>query len=420
MATVSQITPTTESTPAIHEAALVGPVAGRNVAIDVYRGFVMLLMMAEVLQLSRVAAAYPASLFWKVLAFNQTHVEWFGCSLHDTIQPGFSFLVGVALPYSIASRLAKGATFPQLFGHTLWRSLLLVALGIFLRSMHHSMTYFTFEDTLSQIGLGYPLLFVLGFYSSKARSAKWLWDALGFILFGYWLLWALYPAAPPNFDWPSVGVSSAWNAQHNFTGFAAHWNKNYNFGNRFDQWFLNLFPREHPFVYNSGGYLTLSFIPTLGTMILGLIAGRWLRKPSPHIPMKKMLIAGVSGIALGLALHYAHICPIVKRIWTPSWTIFSGGICFLFLATFTWGIDIKGLKKWAFPLVVVGMNSIAAYCIAHLMEGFLDGTFRIHLGQSFFQFAGSGLEPFFRGAAILLCYWLVLFWMYRRKLFLKI
>jgi len=74
-----------------------GP-ATRNIGIDTYRGFVMLLMMAEVLQLSRVAHAYP-NLFWQSLAWNQTHVDWAGCSLHDTIQPGFSFLVGVALPY---------------------------------------------------------------------------------------------------------------------------------------------------------------------------------------------------------------------------------------------------------------------------------------------------------------------------------
>ena len=173
-------------------------------------------------------------------------------------------------------------------------------------------------------------------------------------------------------------------------------------------------------MYNSGGYLTLSFIPTLGTMILGLIAGRWLRDSRPNIPMKKLLIAGVTGIALGLALHYSDICPVVKRIWTPSWTIFSGGVCFLFLAAFSWVIDVKGFKKWAFPLVVVGMNSIAAYCIAHFMEGFLDSSLQIHLGRNFFQFAGGGLEPFFRGGVILLCYWLVLLWMYRRKLFLKI
>ena len=420
MATSSLTIPDMGASLPKRETASAGLAAGRNVAVDAYRGLVMLLMMAEVLQFSRVAAAYPASLFWKILAFNQTHVEWFGCSLHDTIQPGFSFLVGVALPYSIASRLAKGVRFPELFGHTLWRSLVLVALGVFLRSMNHSMTYFTFEDTLSQIGFGYPFLFLLGFYSAKPGRTKWIWAVLGVLLLAYWLAWAVYPAAPANLDWQSVGVSPEWNAQHNFMGFGAHWNKNYNFGNRFDQWFLNLFPREHPFAYNEGGYLTLSFIPTLGTMILGLIAGRWLREPGPKNPMKKMLIAGILGILLGLALHYSSISPVVKRIWTPSWTIFSGGICFLFLAVFSWVIDVKGFKKWVFPLVVIGTNSIAAYLIAHLMEGFLESSLRIHLVPNFFQFAGPGLEPFFRGAAILLGYYLVLLWMYRRKVFLKI
>ena len=387
----------------------------RNVAVDVYRGFVMLLMMAEVLQFARVSGAFPTSLFWKVLAWNQTHSEWFGCSLHDTIQPSFSFLVGVALPYSIASRLAKGGTFWKLFAHALWRSLVLVALGVFLRSMDHSQTYFTFEDTLSQIGFGYPFLFLLGF-----RPPKWAWAALGVILSGYWLAWALYPLPGAGFDWQSVGVSAAWNAQHNFTGFAAHWNKNYNLGNRFDQWFLNLFPREDAFLYNSGGYLTLSFIPTLGTMILGLVAGRWLRAAAPRIPMKRLLMAGVIGVAAGLLLHYAHICPVVKRIWTPSWTLFSGGLCFLFLAGFSWVIDVKRHRKWAFPLVVIGMNSIAAYCIAHFLENFITTTFRIHLGPDFFEFLGTGLQPLVEGAAVLFCYWLVLFWMYRRKLFLKV
>ena len=435
MAVLTHATAVSETTRALREATSAVAVSPRNVAVDAYRGLVMLLMMAEVLELSRVSAAYPTSLGWKILAYNQTHVEWFGCSLHDTIQPGFSFLVGVALPYSIASRIAKGARFADLFWHALWRSFVLVALGVFLRSMDHSRTYFTFEDTLSQIGLGYPFLFLLGYFSSRAQSLKWVWTSLGCLLLAYWLAWALYPAAPANFNWQSVGVSSAWNTQHNFTGFAAHWNKNVNFGNRFDQWFLNLFPREHPFVYNEGGYLTLSFIPTLGTMILGLIAGRWLResrsaesRPAearslesrPMVPMSRLLVAGVAGMVLGLALHYSHICPVVKRIWTPSWTIFSGGICFLFLAAFSWVIEVKGFKKWAFPLVVVGMNSIVAYSLAHFLEEFLDSTVRIHLGPHFFQFAGAGLEPFFRGAVILLCYWLMLLWMYRRKLFLKI
>ncbi len=388
-------------------------IAARNVAVDAYRGLVMLLMMAEVLRLAEVAKAYPGNWIWSALAFNQTHVEWFGCSLHDTIQPGFSFLVGVALPYSIASRLRKGATFPRLFAHALWRSLLLILLGIFLRSINHTQTYFTFEDTLTQIGLGYPFLFLLGF-----RSARWQWTALGAILFGYWLAWALYPAPGAAFDWSAVGVAANWH--HNFTGFAAHWNKNSNLGNAFDQWFLNLFPRTRPFVFNEGGYLTLSFIPTLGTMILGLAAGRWYRTYAPAIPLKRFAIAGIIGIGAGLVLHFTGICPIVKRIWTPSWTLFSGGICFFFLAAFSWIIDVKRYRKWAFPLVVVGMNSIAAYMIAHLCEDFVVSSFRIHLSDKPFQVFGSAAEPVVLGAAVLLTYWLMLFWMYRRKVFLKI
>src|SRR6202171_1500619 len=120
--------------------------APRNAAMDAYRGFVMWLMMAEVLHLAKVARAFPGNWFWAFLAYNQTHVEWAGCSLHDLIQPSFSFLVGAALPFSIASRLAKGGTFGKMFAHAVWRSLLLVALGVFLRSMHTSQTYFTFED----------------------------------------------------------------------------------------------------------------------------------------------------------------------------------------------------------------------------------------------------------------------------------
>jgi predicted acyltransferase len=373
----------------------------------------MLLMMAEVLRFSVVAKSFPGNWFWNLLSFNQNHTEWVGCSLHDTIQPGFSFLVGVALPYSIASRTAKGKTFENQLGHALWRAFILIILGIFLRSIDKPQTYFTFEDTLSQIGMGYVFLFLLGYVREK-----WLWISLLAILFSYWLAWALYPVAGPGFNWQAVGVPADWS--HNFTGFMAHWNKNANLGNAFDQWFLNLFPRTSPFVANDGGYLTLSFIPTLGTMILGLIAGRWLRSAAPLIPFKKLLLAGAGGLAAGLLLHAAGICPIVKRIWTPSWTLFSGGICFLFLAAFCWIIEARGHKKWAFPLVVIGMNSIAAYLIAHLTPEFLISTFRIHLGPRAFALAGQGLQPLLEGLAVLAVAWLILFWMYRNKVFLRI
>ena len=128
----------------------------------------MFLMMAEVLRLCRVAGKLPGQRVWELLCHHQSHVEWVGCSLHDLIQPSFSFLVGVALPFSLANRLAKGQSKAWMTAHALWRSLILVFLGVFLRSRHQGQTYFTFEDTLSQIGLGYTFLFVLALFSSAS------------------------------------------------------------------------------------------------------------------------------------------------------------------------------------------------------------------------------------------------------------
>jgi predicted acyltransferase len=386
----------------------------RNVAVDAYRGFVMVLMMAEVLQFAYVARSFPGNPVWQFLGAQQSHVPWAGMSLHDSIQPGFTFLAGVSLPYSLASRKRKGESFRHMLFHVAWRSLLLIALGIFLRSTAKPVTYFTFEDTLTQIGLGYTFAFLIAFL-----KPRWQWVSLAAILFGYWLAWALYPAPGPGFNWASVGVAPDFR-QHLFTGFAAHWNKNSNFGLAFDLWFLNLFPRNAPFAYNAGGYLTLSFIPTLGTMLLGLITGRWYREASPRIPFRRLLAAGMILWGAALLLHFAGICPIVKRIWTPSWTLFSGGVCMFFLAAFSWVVDVKNHRRLMFPLVVVGMNSIAAYLIAGLCEDFVESSFRIHLGMRVLNIFGTAVEPVVLGSLTLLTYWLVLYWMYRKKIFLRI
>src|SRR4051794_5344105 len=107
----------------------------RLTSIDAYRGFVMFLMLAEVLELCAVAGSFRGSRLWEFLCHHQSHVEWVGCSLHDLIQPSFSFLVGVALPFSIVARTARGQSRGIMAAHALWRALVLVFLGIFLRSM---------------------------------------------------------------------------------------------------------------------------------------------------------------------------------------------------------------------------------------------------------------------------------------------
>src|SRR4051795_12486094 len=287
----------------------------RLVSLDAFRGLVMVLMLAEVMRLPVVAQAFPHSLFWRIIGFNTEHVDWQGCSLHDLIQPAFSFLVGAALPFSIASRRKKGQSFGVMVGHAAWRALLLIFLGIFLRSLHSAQTYFTFEDTLTQIGLGYVFLFLLGFTRVRTQVVT-----LVLILILFWAAFALYPAPPATFDYTRVGVPQNW--EHNYTGFLSHWNKNSNLSWAFDVWFLNLFPRQQPFVFNEGGWSTLSFIPTLGTMIMGLLAGEWLKAGKSKVRnLRGLVIAGSGMLLLGLMFQWTGICPIVKRVWTSSYTL---------------------------------------------------------------------------------------------------
>jgi heparan-alpha-glucosaminide N-acetyltransferase len=403
----------------VAEAPLVGP--ERNVetttrlsSLDVFRGFVMVLMLGEVMRLFDVARAFPHSLLWRVIAFNTQHVEWQGCSLHDLIQPAFSFLVGAALPFSIASRKMKGQTFGPMLGHAIRRAFILIFLGIFIRSLRSTQTYFTFEDTLTQIGLGYVFLFLLGFTRVRTQVVT-----LVLILICFWAAFVLYPAPGPQFDYARVGVPPDWH--HLYTGFLSHWNKNSNLSWAFDVWFLNLFPREQPFIFNEGGWSTLSFIPTLGTMIMGLLAGEWLKaKGSKEQKLRGLLIAGAGLVLLGLVCQWAGICPIVKRVWTSSYTLYSGGLVVLILAGFYALLDWKGWLRWAFPLIVVGMNSIAIYLMSWTMESFVSGALDRHFGTAISVIAGPTFQPVLHGFLVMLIFWLILYWMYRRKIFLRI
>jgi len=385
----------------------------RLLSLDAYRGAIMLLMASSGLGLAEVARQFPASQVWQFLGHHADHAMWTGCTLWDLIQPAFMFMVGVALPWSLANRRARGAAFGQMFGHALWRSLVLVLLAVFLSSAGDRQTDWVFANVLAQIGLGYPFLFLLAFARPRIQ---WL-AALG-ILLGYWLLFCFYPLPPAAFDWASVGIGSDWSR---LSGFAAHWEKNVNVAAAFDQRFLNLFPRDQLFLFNSGGYQTLNFIPSLTTMIFGLLTGQLLRsKLSLKQKLTRLFGFGLAGILLGKAIALAGLCPIVKRIWTPSWTLYSGGWVVLLLAAFVALVDWRGWKRWAFILIVAGLNPITLYFMWQLLVEFVIDTMKRHLGQHIFESLGAVYAPILEHLAVLLVFWLVLLWMYRRKIFLRI
>jgi predicted acyltransferase len=360
-----------------------------------------------------------ASRLWRGLAYQFDHVPWIGCAFWDLIQPSFMFMVGVAIPYSIASRRAKGQPYGSMVGHAVWRAFLLVLLAVFLsspmrlpaglRDYPGPLTNWVFPNVLAQIGLGYVFVFLLAGRGLRAQFA-----ALFAILAGYTLLFGLYPAPPPGFDFRSVGGPGDGVP---LTGWFAHWEKNTNAAAAFDVWFLNLFPRPYPFAFNEGGYQTLNFVPSMATMILGLMAGELLRGPMDRrAKLLTLALAAVACLALGWGMGQT-VSPIVKRIWTPSWAVFSAGWTFALLAGFYGVIDVWGYRRWAFPLVVVGMNSIAMYVMSQLLKPWVRSSLRTHLGG--WPFAGT-YGPVVLSVGILLVLWLFCLWLYRRKIFLRI
>lgn len=426
----------TAERPSEHDTPTAAPLPrekpARLVSLDAYRGGIMLLMASGGLALPAVAKHFPDDPLWRFLAFNTDHVPWVGCSLWDLIQPSFMFMVGVAMPYSIASRRARGDSETKIAAHVVYRALFLVLLAIFLTSNWSKQTEFVFTNVLAQIGLGYAFLYLLLDRGPRVQLA-----ALAGILVGYWLLFLLWPLPGADFDYQAVGWDDNWQG---LPGFFAHWNKNTNAAAAFDVWFLNLFPCAKPFVFNKGGYQTLNFVPSLGTMILGLMAGEMLRTPqSKWHKLGWLLVAGAVCLALGW-LAGELVCPIVKRIWTPSWVLYSAGWTFAMLAGFFWLIDIQGWRRWAFPLVVVGMNSIAMYCMAQLMKGWIRSSLQIHLGPYAVpslahivkpvlallnvsvdpQWLNDTFGPITQSAAVLFVMWLICLWMYRRGIFLRI
>jgi heparan-alpha-glucosaminide N-acetyltransferase len=399
----------------------------RLVSLDAYRGLIMLLLASSSFGIGAVAAEMQGG-FWPVLGQQADHAHWAGCTLWDFIQPAFMFMVGVAIPYSYARREQMGHGTARIVGHALSRAVILVLLSIFLVSAYgQPQTNFLFNNVLAQIGLGYVFVVLLRNRGVTVQAAV----ALA-ILAGYWLAFCIYPSPQPEaFDRAAYGLDESWPL---FSGLAAHWNIHENFAGWFDRWFLNLFPRQKPFMYERGGYQTLNFVPSIATMIFGLMAGQLLRSPrKPRAKLAILVLAGVALLAAGLIVSWTG-CPIVKRIWTPSWALVSGGCVVWILAAIYAVVDVAGYRRWTFPLVVVGMNPMVMYMMFQLLCGWTWHMLNVHFGglarsaavQSMlcFLLGPDGFDPVYlpivRSLSVLLAFWLVCWWLYRQRIFVRL
>lgn len=441
------------------------PAPERLVSLDAYRGFVMLAMASSAFGFMSVLKTRPEVLdafagtrleaawqvFYRRLCYQFDHVEWTGCGFWDLIQPSFMFMVGVALPFSFSRRNADDASKGKWFVHVLLRSLILVLLGIFLSSTSTPMTNFTFMNVLSQIGLGYPILCLL--HNCRYRT---LLAVAALILAAHWGAFSVYEIPESEREAVTQYIKERKKpeyqemvARNELKGLAAHWNMHTNLGAAIDRRLLNLFPRnEEPwrdqaFWINDGGYQTINFIPSLVTMIFGLMAGKLLRGPSPPGRNVLTLLAwGAICFVLAMAADTTiwpvqwegaswSLCPAVKRLWTPTWTIFSTGWCFVLLAAFYGIIDVRGWKRWAWPMVVVGMNSIAMYVMAQTMKTWAGKMFVTHARAFDAMFHRTHIAavltdehhwsaPILMRVVEVTLLWLICVWLYRRRIFIRV
>ncbi|MFN0195134.1 MAG: acyltransferase family protein [Planctomycetaceae bacterium] len=414
---------TTAATGAGNTSANQGHASKRLLSLDAYRGLIMISLGFNGFGLAVTATKQlelnPESSFWETVRYQFSHVEWGGCAYWDLIQPSFMFMVGVSLAYSYAAREQRGESYGKMYMHAVTRSLVLIFLGIFLISNWQDYTEWSLMNVLSQIGLGYTFLFLLW----KRHWGIQL-GALLAILGGTWLAYTSYDGAglDPTLGDPDRGVPTEWAQQYlHQANVPSAWHKNANVGHAVDLVVLNKLPRKEEFIFNGGGYQTINFIPSLATMLVGLMCGELLRRDMSG--MKKLIILViVGGVCLEMGWFWDHVggCPLVKRIWTPSWALFSSGWCCLLLAGFYGIIDVLGLRMWSFPLTVVGMNSIAMYCMGQLLKPWTAHSLKTHISQDLFLSLGEVYEPFVQATLVGLVFWLICFWMYKQRIFVRI
>lgn len=348
---------------------------GRYVSLDAYRGLIMILLISDGFGFG-VLKDHPV---YGLIAGQLDHVPWTGMVLWDLIQPAFMFMVGAAMPFALARRLERGATFSQNLGHVASRSLKLIILSQILSSISGGRLSFQLINVLCQIAFTYLLCFLI-----MQLKFRWQVVAAGLILAGHWALFVLFP-----------GPEGAFSMEGNI-------------GQVIDMAVLG---KTYP-----GYYVTINFISSTVTTLFGVWTALLLRSPRTQKQKLQILAAFAAGcFALGLAI--SPFDPIVKRIWTASFTLVSSGWVILGMLAFVWLIEVKQYRKWAFPLVVVGMNCVFIYSFNYVLGGWVGDALGVFTGN--FEFIGT-LAPVLQACATLLALWYLCDWLYQRKIFFKL
>jgi predicted acyltransferase len=361
--------------------------SSRIASIDALRGFDMFWIVGgeEIFHsLDRVVGS-PLTNFFHI---QLQHVPWEGFRFYDLIFPLFLFIVGMVLPFSLTRRLERGESRGGLYKHLGVRLGLLFLLGL----VHNGLLDFNLHTlripgVLQRIAICYFLAGIV-MMNTGVRGQM---IAIGSILLSYWAIVALAPV-------PGIGAGVI-TPQGNICGYLDR----------------TLLP--HPFccyVFGDNEGI-LSTLPAVATTLLGALAGHWLR--SSRAPQRKaagLALAGVASLALGY--FWGIWFPVIKNIWTSPYVLVAAGWSVLLVALFYWIIDVRGWSRWAFFFTVIGMNPILIYVVrsqfnfAHVTHVFVRGFI-----DSF-----GAYTPVVMDFCVFMTGWLFLYFLYRKKVFLKV
>ena len=354
------------------------PLSGKRVmSLDVFRGIIMVSMLMGTLGMQKLAHLPVVGFVYTQL----THAPWRGFHFEDLILPSFLFIIGIAMALSLEKRRGRGEDSRVILGHSIRRFIALFCLGFLLSWISSGKPYYG-AGVLQVLAFSYLIA-----YPFFDRSMKDHWAGFGGLLFIYWLFIFIVPVPEEGRNSYVIYKNLVYFIDDTVTGSATRW-----------------------------GYL-YTLITSAAVIVYGGIVGKLLSKRDSHGAFMKTLVAyGVAGVLTGLALN--PFIPIIKRMFTPSYTLFTCGLATLLFIAVYWIVDVKGSKKWAFPFVVIGMNSIFIYMLNDLLGGWFTTTAGVLL-VPVAGLLGSWTLPL-QHVMRLLAEGLVCLWLYRHRIFIKL
>lgn len=367
------------------------PAQNRLVSLDALRGFDMFWIMGG----EGIFTGLALLTGWPVFKWfdeQLTHVAWHGFHFYDMIFPLFLFIAGISFPFSYYKKKASGQSRRAITWHAIYRGLMLIFIGILYNNgLRFNFPEMRYGSVLGHIGAAWLLAAII--FMNTKLTGRIIWFSS--LLVGYWLLLLLFPAQ-------DLGSNDPFSLEGNFAGYIDR---------------VIMPGKLYLGVSEPSGFSTV--IPSVGTALLGMFTGEFLiAEYLADKPLRKVLYLALAAILLMIIGKVWDLnFPINKMLWSSSYVCWAGGLSLILFTLFYLIIDVWGFKKWAFFFIVIGLNPITIYLATRIIS-FRQATNFFFDG--FIELFPEKWSTLINGIGLTMTGWLFLYFLFRKKIFLKI